>query len=187
MLSLIKKAFKQKKRSVRGVLTLLFVNINNFVGLSEIITPEDVVDMLRSYIDLCEDIIIKNGGNIVLIEGDCILSAFAGDDEDKVLSCIDSSLDIINEIPKNEAITKYFKSDEFSIVVSLSQGECVYESKGDDVIEIYGSVQSNVVKINRMAVNLRNVVVTDGSIKSVCPKYNYIFVDEGLYTIRAIE
>jgi class 3 adenylate cyclase/CheY-like chemotaxis protein len=67
---------------------VFFNDIRNFTSFSEKLLPIDVVKFLNTYFDMINEIIIRNGGEIDKLIGDCVMAAF-GDPLDAVRAAIE--------------------------------------------------------------------------------------------------
>lgn len=60
----------------RKDVTLLFIDIRGFTPLSEKMEPEDVINVLNEYLDLCTQAIFKYGGTLDKFIGDGVMAIF---------------------------------------------------------------------------------------------------------------
>ncbi len=183
--------FKKKNpKAEKGTLTLLFVNLQNYVGMSEKITPEQVVEFLRSYINRCDQIISEHGGLITRIEADRILAVWA-DTQNLKLDIHKSYQAAIELVQKFSALDYSFNNIIFkglSVFISLSCGECLYIKEKDKFVEIIGDAVVRVEKINGAEYQLANTIIVDESIKLAYPnfKYTQLSETEKVYSIDGI-
>jgi len=61
---------------VKKHMTALFTDIKNFTRIAEVLSPEQVVDILNYYLSSMSDIILEHKGTIDKYEGDAIISFF---------------------------------------------------------------------------------------------------------------
>jgi len=61
---------------VKRHMTALFTDIKNFTRIAEVLSPEQVVDVLNYYLSSMSDIILEQKGTIDKYEGDAIISFF---------------------------------------------------------------------------------------------------------------
>jgi adenylate cyclase len=83
-------------RGHRRTLTLLFSDIKGYTTLSNTLQPDQIVELLCTYLDTMVDILLKREGTVDKIMGDGIM-AFFGDplpQEDHALRCIQAALDM---------------------------------------------------------------------------------------------
>lgn len=83
-------------RGHRRTLTLLFSDIKGYTTLSNTLQPDQIVELLCTYLDTMVDILLKHEGTVDKIMGDGIM-AFFGDplpQQDHALRCIHAALDM---------------------------------------------------------------------------------------------
>jgi len=61
---------------IKRHMTALFTDVKNFTHIAEILSPEQVVDILNYYLSSMSDIILEQKGTIDKYEGDAIISFF---------------------------------------------------------------------------------------------------------------
>jgi len=61
---------------IKRHMTALFTDVKNFTRIAEILSPEQVVDILNYYLSSMSDIILEQKGTIDKYEGDAIISFF---------------------------------------------------------------------------------------------------------------
>ena len=57
-------------------MTAMFTDVRNFTGISETLTPEELVELLNYYLSLMSDVILEHKGTIDKYVGDAIVSFF---------------------------------------------------------------------------------------------------------------
>ena len=67
------------RRGRRCRATVLFSDIRGFTAFSETVEPEDVVDMLNSYLDVQAEVVEQFGGDIDKFVGDELMAHFQGE------------------------------------------------------------------------------------------------------------
>ncbi|WP_027399131.1 adenylate/guanylate cyclase domain-containing protein [Anaerovorax odorimutans] len=65
-----------KLGGIRKYISVLFVDIRDFTTLSEKAEPEEVVEILNEYLDLCSKSIFNNGGTLDKFIGDAAMAIF---------------------------------------------------------------------------------------------------------------
>lgn len=130
----------------RKDIAVLFVDIRGFTPLSENLSPENVVDILNSYLTIVADAVAANGGTLDKFIGDAAMAVFnsPSDLEDYVFRAVCTAWDILSneESLKRECLKKYGKEVEFGIGVNCgdavignigSQNRMEYTAIGDTV------------------------------------------------------
>jgi class 3 adenylate cyclase/CHASE2 domain-containing sensor protein len=76
--------------------TFLFTDVADFTTMSELLTPEDLSDVLNSYLDGACEIILRQGGTIDKFIGDAIMAIFNAplDQPDHAAAAVRSALEL---------------------------------------------------------------------------------------------
>lgn len=87
----------------RRDLTILFSDIRGFTAMSELLSPNEVVDILNEYLSAMTEILFKHEGTIDKFEGDAILAFFnapleVGDHASKAVLCAQEMIERVNEL-----------------------------------------------------------------------------------------
>lgn len=130
----------------RKHIAVLFVDIRGFTPLSENLSPEQVVDILNSYLTIIAEAVANNGGTLDKFIGDAAMAVFnsPSDLEDYVFRAVCTAWDILSnsESLKRECLRKYGVEVEFGIGVHCgdavignigSQNRMEYTAIGDTV------------------------------------------------------
>ncbi len=168
---IIQKVFWGKKRKVKeGNLILMLVNIMNYVGTAENLSSEKLIEFLNCYIDECDKIINRYGGVTVRVSTDRVLAVWSEDNREagpECDNCCQGALSLA------EKISEMNTEPDFSIIISICRGNCIYIIEDGEITELFGDVVSRVEEINRADYNMKNVILADDSVTSVCPYYKY--------------
>lgn len=117
---------------IRKDIAVLFVDLRGFTTLSESLEPEQVVDILNSYLSLVANAVAKNGGTLDKFIGDAAMAVFnsPADIEDYVFRAICTAWDIRDSASglDQKYKGKYGKSVTFGIGVHC--GEAVIGNIG---------------------------------------------------------
>lgn len=123
---------KAKIGVVRKDIAVLFVDLRGFTALSESLEPEQIVDILNTYLTLVANAVKKNGGTLDKFIGDAAMAVFNSptDLEDYVYWAVCTAWDISqsSEKLKKTYLEKYGKSVTFGIGVHC--GEAVIGNIG---------------------------------------------------------
>jgi len=126
--------------------TIVMTDLRGFSALSEILSPEEVVTMLNSYLSDMTDIIFKYSGTIIEIIGDAIMILFGAptmrpDDADRALAC---ALEMQIAMEKINQRNRENKQPELEMGIGVNTGNVVAGNIGSDMRVKYAVVGSNV-------------------------------------------
>ena len=127
-------------------IAVLFVDIRGFTPLSESLEPEQVVEILNSYLELTTSCIFRHGGTLDKFIGDATMAVFNApfDTEDYVYRAVLTAWDIVqggNKI-EQEFIEKYGKQVGFGVGVNC--GPAVVGNIGCDFRMDYTAIGDTV-------------------------------------------
>lgn len=133
----------------------LFVDIRGFTPLSESLEPEQVVEILNSYLKLTTSCIFKHGGTLDKFIGDAAMAIFNApfDTEDYVYSAVLTAWDIArggDEIER-ECLEKFGKAVGFGVGVNC--GKAVVGNIGCDFRMDYTAIGDTVNTAARLEAN----------------------------------
>ncbi len=69
-----------KQSGIERKVTVLFIDIRNFTGMSESNPPDEMIKMLNGYLDAMTEVIKRNNGVVDKFIGDAIMAVFYPDD-----------------------------------------------------------------------------------------------------------
>lgn len=106
----------------RRYISVLFVDIRGFTPLSEKAEPEQIVEILNSYLELCEQSIFKNDGTLDKFIGDATMAIYNAplELEDHALRAVKTAWDMKMGAQKlkQELFDRYGKIVDFGIGVN---------------------------------------------------------------------
>ena len=134
---------------------VLFVDIRGFTPLSESLEPEQVVDILNSYLELTTSCIFKHGGTLDKFIGDATMAVFNApfDTEDYIYKAVLTAWDIVqggNKI-EEQFIKRYGKTVGFGVGVNC--GPAVVGNIGCEFRMDYTSIGDTVNTAARLEAN----------------------------------
>ncbi len=158
---------------------VLFVDIRGFTPLSESLEPEQVVDILNSYLELTTSCIFRHGGTLDKFIGDATMAVFNApfDTEDYVYKAVLAAWDIVqggNKI-EEQFVERYGKHVGFGVGVNC--GPAVVGNIGCDFRMDYTAIGDTVNTAARLEANAPRgtVYISDTVYKQVKDR---ITVDE---------
>lgn len=103
-------------------IAVLFVDIRGFTTMSEVLTPEEVVEILNHYLNLTTQAIFNNKGTLDKFVGDATMAVFNSpfDLEDYEFRAVCAAWDIVEggKVLEQELIEKYGRSIGFGVGVN---------------------------------------------------------------------
>lgn len=134
---------------------VLFVDIRGFTPLSESLEPEQVVDILNSYLELTTSCIFRYGGTLDKFIGDATMAVFNSpfDTEDYVYKAVLAAWDIVqggNRI-EEQFVERYGKHVGFGVGVNC--GPAVVGNIGCDFRMDYTAIGDTVNTAARLEAN----------------------------------
>ncbi|MCP3944812.1 MAG: adenylate/guanylate cyclase domain-containing protein [Desulfobacteraceae bacterium] len=144
-----------KLGGTRKQVTVLISDLRGFTGLSETRDPEDMVQLLNSYLEKMSKIILKYDGIIDEIIGDAILAVFGapkshGNDPERAIACaieMQNCLEVLNK----EILKSGYPCLEMGI--GINTGNVIVGNIGSEVRMKYGIVGDAVNRASRIESN----------------------------------
>ena len=136
-------------------IAVLFVDIRGFTPLSESLEPEQVVNILNSYLEHTASCIFKHGGTLDKFIGDAAMAVFNApfDTEDYVYRAVETAWDIVQgaESIEKEFMGQYGKKVGFGVGVNC--GPAVVGNIGSDFRMDYTAIGDTVNTAARLEAN----------------------------------
>ncbi len=136
---------------------VLFVDIRGFTPMSESLEPEQVVDILNSYLNLTTNAIFSNGGTLDKFIGDATMAVFNApfDLDDYIFRAVKTAVDIVDggNAIESKFLEKYGKSVSFGVGVNC--GNAVVGNIGCDVRMDYTAIGDTVNTAARLESNAK--------------------------------
>ncbi len=133
----------------------LFVDIRGFTPLSESLEPEQVVEILNSYLNLTTKCIFNHGGTLDKFIGDAAMAVFNApfDTEDYVYQAVLTALDIVkgSNAIDSECMEKFGKHVGFGVGVNC--GEAVVGNIGCEFRMDYTAIGDTINTAARLEAN----------------------------------
>ncbi len=138
-------------------IAVLFVDIRGFTPMSENLEPEQVVDILNSYLELTTNSIFNNGGTLDKFIGDATMAVFNApfDLDDYVFRACKTALDIVagGDAIESKFLEKYGKSVGFGVGVNC--GKAVVGNIGCSFRMDYTAIGDTVNTAARLEANAK--------------------------------
>ncbi|SDA30448.1 adenylate cyclase [Ruminococcus sp. YE71] len=138
-------------------IAVLFVDIRGFTPMSENLSPEQVVDILNSYLELTTNSIFNNGGTLDKFIGDATMAVFNApfDLDDYVFKAVKTALDIVagGDAIESKFLEKYGRSVGFGVGVNC--GRAVVGNIGCSFRMDYTAIGDTVNTAARLEANAK--------------------------------
>lgn len=136
---------------------VLFVDIRGFTPMSENLQPEQVVDILNSYLELTTNSIFNNGGTLDKFIGDATMAVFNApfDLDDYIFKAVKTALDIVagGDAIESKFLEKYGRSVGFGVGVNC--GRAVVGNIGCSFRMDYTAIGDTVNTAARLEANAK--------------------------------
>ena len=138
-------------------IAVLFVDIRGFTPMSESLEPEQVVDILNSYLNLTTNSIFANGGTLDKFIGDATMAVFNApfDLDDYIFRAVKTAWNIVSggNAIESTFMEKYGKSVSFGVGVNC--GNAVVGNIGCDFRMDYTAIGDTVNTAARLESNAK--------------------------------
>lgn len=131
---------------------VLFVDIRGFTALSEVLSPEQVVEMLNEYLALTTEAIFANGGTLDKFIGDATMAVFNAPIAlpDYEAKAVQAALDIVHGASKVNVRIKEKIGREVSFGVGVHCGKAVVGNIGCETRMDYTAIGDTVNTASRL-------------------------------------
>jgi adenylate cyclase len=142
------QALAAKRRRI----TVLFADIREFTTISEALSPEEVVELLREYFNTMVPIVLKHGGTLDKYVGDALMGLFGVPlpDEDHARHAVRAALEMVAQLPVLSPKWEARTGRPLRIGVGISTGEAVVGIMGADYRHEYSAIGDTVNLASRL-------------------------------------
>ena len=112
----------------RRVITVMFTDIRNFTSVSETLWPEEVVELLNTYLDIQTKIIQQHKGVVDKFLGDGIMALFVG--KEMSSNAVAAAVEVQREVRRMNIERKKRKEICLAVGVGITTGRAVLGSIG---------------------------------------------------------
>ena len=136
----------------RREITVLFSDIRDFTTISEGLTPEDVVELLREYFNTMVPIVLKHGGTLDKYVGDAIMALFSAPlvQADHAARAVRAGVEMIAQLPVLSPTWQAKCGRPLRIGVGINTGEAVVGVMGADHRREYSAIGDTVNLASRL-------------------------------------
>lgn len=170
-----------KLGGIKKDIAVLFVDIRGFTTLSESLSPEDVVEMLNSYLAITTKAIFDNEGTVDKFIGDATMGLFNAplDLDDYIYKAVCAGLDM----SKNASELLYTLKEELrgrvGFGVGINCGDCVVGNIGTSFRMEYTAIGDVVNTASRLegVAKAGEVIVSEAVYLATCDRIEYDDMD----------
>ncbi len=162
----------------RKDITLLFVDIRGFTPLSEKIEPEEVINILNEYLNLCTKAIFKYDGTVDKFMGDGVMAMFGApiEQEDHHERAIRAALVMKEEADDlaRRLEEKYGRSVRFGM--GINSGDAVVGNIGSEERLDYTAIGDTVNLAARLEANAKpgQILISENTYERVKEKFTAV-------------
>jgi len=133
-------------------IAVLFVDIRGFTSLSEVLAPEEVVEILNSYLTLVYKAVTKNNGTLDKFIGDAAMAVFnsPSDLDDYVFKAVQTAWDIRSSAQTLNQMCRETFDTEVAFGIGVHCGEAVTGNIGCDTRMDYTAIGDTVNTASRL-------------------------------------
>ena len=136
-------------------IAVLFVDIRGFTPMSEMLTPNQVVEILNRYLTLISRCILENGGTLDKFVGDAAMAFWGAPlpQDDYVMNAARAAMDMVNgsRTLSRELMEQYGRTVSFGI--GIHAGEAVVGNIGSPQRMDYTAIGDTVNTAARLEAN----------------------------------
>lgn len=134
---------------------VLFVDIRGFTSMSELLSPEEVVEILNRYLTLTSDCIFRNHGTLDKFVGDCTMAFWGAPipQEDYCMKAVRCAFDMVegSRALSQELLERFGRTVSFGIGVNV--GDAVIGNIGSPKRMDYTAIGDTVNTASRLESN----------------------------------
>jgi adenylate cyclase len=136
----------------RRRITVLFSDIRGFTSISEGLSPEEVVELLREYFNTMVPIVLKHGGTLDKYVGDAIMALFGAPlvQEDHAARAVRAALEMVAQLPVLSPKWEARCGHALRIGVGINSGDAVVGVMGADHRREYSAIGDTVNLASRL-------------------------------------
>ncbi|OBH07956.1 MULTISPECIES: adenylate/guanylate cyclase domain-containing response regulator [unclassified Mycobacterium] len=138
--------------SERRTLTVLMADIRGFTGLSEVLPPEQVVQVLNGYLERATEVMFRRNGTINEILGDGMLVFFGApiSDDDATANAVAAALELQLAMNDLNATHRREGLPELALGIGVHTGEAVVGTIGSRRRQKYTAIGKTVNLVARI-------------------------------------
>ena len=156
-------AFLNRLKGERMHVSVMFADIMGFTTMSEKMSPEDVVNILNTYLSQMTDSVFRFDGTLDKFIGDCVMAVFGAPMylENPSLNAVKSAIDIQKAVNKLNLQRRSNGLDAINVGIGINTGTAVVGNIGSSQRLDYTVIGDNVNLASRLqsAANNMNIPI----------------------------
>lgn len=164
---LLQDPSKVKLGGEKKILSVLFSDIRGFTSISEILTPEELVEHLNIYLQAMTDIVINTGGTLDKYIGDAIMAFWGApiELENHALKSCEAALQMMEKMAELNKVWEHEGKPILDIGIGINSGDMVVGNMGSSSRMDYTLMGDNVNLGSRLEgtnkVYHTNIIISD--------------------------
>ena len=154
-------------------LSVMFSDIRGFTGISEKLTPEELVRLLNEYLTAMTDVVFKYDGLLDKYIGDAIMAVFGAplDQPDHALRACRTALEMMSELKRLRAKWAAEGRPDVNIGVGVNTGDMVVGNMGSEMRFDYTVMGDSVNLASRLEGTNKeyrtNIIISEFTYESI--------------------
>lgn len=170
---ILKDPSKLKLGGDKKQLSVMFSDIRGFTGISEKLTPEELVRLLNEYLTAMTDVVFKYDGLLDKYIGDAIMAVFGAplDQPDHALRACRTALEMMSELKRLREKWAAEGRPDVNIGVGVNTGDMVVGNMGSEMRFDYTVIGDSVNLASRLEGTNKeygtNIIISEFTYESI--------------------
>jgi adenylate cyclase len=181
------------RHSVQRIQAVIWLcDLRGFSGVANRVPPEELVDILNTYLETMARPVLDNHGQILKFLGDGFLATFDLSRRDRQAVCIDAvraAEELLETFPRLNAIRRAAEQRTLDFGIALHLGEVLYGNIGtSDRLDftVVGSAVNEASRIEGLCRQLRRNVLVSSALHDAAAACRGRMVSVGVHALRSI-
>lgn len=140
----------------RRQVTVLFADLDDFLGMAELLEPVTLVQLLNEFFTIATEILMKHGGMVDKFVGDCIMGVFGAPEtqEDHALRAVEAAEDLLRWVETANRRWEATYGVRLDLSIGIHTGPVVAGTVGSDKrmeYTVIGETVAIAARLERLA------------------------------------